>query len=131
HTTEEMLHLLEGVDHPARERALALLEQLQQCYEQTIEKTAEPCLEQALTLISALQQTGIEGLGGWGEPPGRVMTYNGDILLPGLRFSNIFIGPQPPRGWEINEELLHANLAFPPPHQYLAFYHYLRDEFKA
>ncbi|MCB1703764.1 MAG: cobaltochelatase subunit CobN [Halioglobus sp.] len=130
HTTEEMLHLLEGVDHPARERALALLAQLQQCYEQMLSADA-PCQDEALTLISALQQTGIEGLGGWGAAPGQVMTHNGDILLPGLRFGNIFIGPQPPRGWEINEELLHANLAFPPPHQYLAFYHYLRDVFKA
>ena len=26
---------------------------------------------------------------------------------------------------------MHANLAFPPPHQYLAFYHFLRNEFKA
>jgi cobaltochelatase CobN len=131
HTTEEMLHLLEGVDHPGRDRALALLEQLEQCYHQTLEKTGQPCWDEALTLISALQQTGIEGLGGWGEAPGKVMTYDGEILLPGLRFGNIFIGPQPPRGWEINEELLHANLAFPPPHQYLAFYHYLRDDFGA
>ncbi|CAA0101873.1 Aerobic cobaltochelatase subunit CobN [Halioglobus japonicus] len=131
HTTEEMLHLLEGVDHPGRERALALLEQLEQCYHQTLEKIGQPCWDEALTLISALQQTGIEGLGGWGEAPGSVMTYKGEILLPGLRFGNIFVGPQPPRGWEINEELLHANLAFPPPHQYLAFYHYLRDEFAA
>ena len=131
HTAEEMLHLLEGVDHPARERALALLAQLQQCYQQTLTSSAKPCWNEALTLVSALQHTGIEGLGGWGEAPGKVMTYNGEILLPGLRFGNIFVGPQPPRGWEINEELLHANLAFPPPHQYLAFYHYLRDEFKA
>ncbi|GAB3278881.1 cobaltochelatase subunit CobN [Parahaliea aestuarii] len=131
HTVEEMHHLLEGVEHPARDRALALLGQLEHCYDRTIEKRAEPCWDEALTLINALQQTGIEGLGGWGEAPGRVMTYEGELLLPGIRFGNIFIGPQPPRGWEINEELLHANLAFPPPHQYLAFYHYLRDVFRA
>ncbi|WP_241505818.1 cobaltochelatase subunit CobN [Parahaliea mediterranea] len=131
HTVEEMHHLLEGVDHPARDRAVALLEQLEHCYDQTIEKTAAPCWEQALTRIDALQNTGIEGLGGWGEAPGKVMTYQGELLLPGIQFGNVFIGPQPPRGWEINEELLHANLAFPPPHQYLAFYHYLRDTFRA
>ncbi|MCW9000471.1 MAG: cobaltochelatase subunit CobN, partial [Kangiellaceae bacterium] len=66
-----------------------------------------------------------------GAAPGNVMTHEGELLLPGLVFGKIFIGPQPPRGWEINEELLHANLAFPPPHQYLAFYHFLRDQFKA
>ncbi|MFV0277922.1 MAG: cobaltochelatase subunit CobN [Parahaliea sp.] len=128
HTLEEMHHLLEGVDHPGRERALALLDQLETCYRQSLLPAASPCWEEALTLIDALRQTGIEGLGGWGDIPGGVMTYGGELLLPGLRFGNIFIGPQPPRGWEINEELLHANLAFPPPHQYLAFYHYLQDE---
>lgn len=131
HTVEEMRHLLEGVEHPARERALSLLGQLETCYDRSIQQQGPPCQEQASTIIRALQATGIEGLGGWGEAPGRVMTLDGDLLLPGLQFGNIFIGPQPPRGWEINEELLHANLAFPPPHQYLAFYHYLRDDFQA
>ncbi|MFV0476674.1 MAG: cobaltochelatase subunit CobN [Parahaliea sp.] len=137
HTMGEMQHLLEGVNHPGRERAVVLLAQLKDCYHQSVLPTTSPsaappaCEEDPLTLIRALQQTGIEGLGGWGEVPGEVMTYQGQLLLPGLRFGNIFIGPQPPRGWEINEELLHANLAFPPPHQYLAFYHYLHDSFKA
>ncbi|WP_420589508.1 cobaltochelatase subunit CobN [Bacterioplanoides sp.] len=139
HTFEEMHHLLEGVDHKGRERALALIEQLEVCYVRTVE-TAEQinngqypaCLDkEAPQLITALQKTGIEGLGGWGPAPGKVMTFNNQLLLPGLQFGNVFIGPQPPRGWEINEELLHANLAFPPPHQYLAFYHFLRNKFKA
>ena len=42
-----------------------------------------------------------------------------------------FVGPQPPRGWEVDEELLHANTSVPPPHQYLAFYHWVRDVFRA
>lgn len=132
HTLEEMHHLLEGVDHRGRARALALLEQLENCYLVAIRNTSpSPCMTQAPSIIEALQSTGIEGLGGWGPAPGKVMTYKGELLLPGLTFGNIFVGPQPPRGWEINEELLHANLAFPPPHQYLAFYHYLRNTFAA
>lgn len=131
HTVEEMLHLLEGVDHPGRERAMALLDQLEICYQKSITVGAQPCWDEALVLIRGLQQTGIEGLGGWGKIPGKVMTHQGELLLPGLRFGKVFIGPQPPRGWEINEELLHANLAFPPPHQYLAFYHFLQHDFKA
>ena len=139
HTFEEMHHLLEGVDHKGRERALALIEQLEVCYLHTVETAQKinngqypACLDkEAPQLIKALQKTGVEGLGGWGEAPGKVMTLNGQLLLPGLQFGNVFLGPQPPRGWEINEELLHANLAFPPPHQYLAFYHFLRNEFKA
>jgi len=141
HTIEEMHHLLEGVDHKGRTRALALLEQLETCYINVIKSakklattsstSQQTCMNEAPSIIDALQKTGIEGLGGWGKAPGNVMTYNNELLLPGLTFGNIFIGPQPPRGWEINEELLHANLAFPPPHQYLAFYHYLRNQFNA
>ena len=131
HTFEEMRHLLEGVDHPGRERALALAEQLEQCYLAALRPGASECLDRAEDIISALQQTGIEGLIGWGKAPGQVMVVDDQLLLPGIQFGNVFVGPQPPRGWEINEELLHANLAFPPPHQYLAFYHYLHDRFQA
>lgn len=73
----------------------------------------------------------IEGLKGWGPAPGKIMVDQGKLLVPGLVFGNVFIGPQPPRGWEVDEELLHANTSVPPPHQYLAFYHWLRDRFKA
>ena len=131
HTLEEMHHLLEGVDHPGRERALALVEQLEHCYLDALEHKQKGCLDKLPAVIVALQKVGIEGLGGWGAAPGNVMTYQGEILIPGIQFGNVFLGPQPPRGWEINEELLHANLAFPPPHQYLAFYQFLRDDFKA
>ena len=130
HSLEQMHHLLEGVDHPGRERALALSDKLEHCYQQALNGNTA-CLTKAPAIVNALRQTGIEGLGGWGPPPGKVMTYQGQLLLPGIQFGNIFIGPQPPRGWEINEELLHANLAFPPPHQYLAFYHFLHNEFRA
>ncbi|MCG8672527.1 MAG: cobaltochelatase subunit CobN, partial [Pseudomonadales bacterium] len=131
HTLEEMHHLLEGLDHKGRDRADQLLSQLESCYLDALNHGSKACLNEALKIIEALRKTGIEGLGGWGKAPGKVMVSGQKILLPGLQFGNIFIGPQPPRGWEINEELLHANLAFPPPHQYLAFYHYLKSDFKA
>ncbi len=131
HTYKEMLHLLEGVEHPARARALSLLQQLEQNYQTCFANAETACWQQSFKIVQALQTTGIEGLGGWGKAPGKVMVHQGELLLPGLQFGNVFLGPQPPRGWEINEELLHANLAFPPPHQYLAFYHYLKDIFKA
>lgn len=134
HGMEEIHHLLEGLDHPARNRAEALLEKLESAYAETFEshvKHAEKDWAKAESIIKAIMATGIEGLRGWGEAPGQVMVWNNELLLPGIQFGNVFIGPQPPRGWEINEELLHANLAFPPPHQYLAFYHFLRDQFSA
>lgn len=122
---EDLRHILEGSEHKNRERASKLLEQLDALYQQETVNWKE-----AERLVLAISKTGVEGFGGWGELPGQVMVHNGQIVLPGLIFGNIFVGPQPPRGWEINEELIHANLSFPPPHQYLAFYQWLRNEFK-
>lgn len=126
----DLKHMLSGVDHPARDRALDLLDQLGAEYRALLnaEKTA---WQQAEQLQQALLDTGIASLNGWGEPPGDIMVHDGHFVLPGLQFGNVFIGPQPPRGWERHEELLHANLAFPPTHQYLAWYYWLREEFKA
>jgi cobaltochelatase CobN len=128
----DLHHLLEGVEHPARDRAVDLLEQLAALYRQRLDGVRDDAMwSEAERLIRALRGTGIEGLRGWGEPPGKVMVHDSRLLIPGLTFGNVFIGPQPPRGWEINEELLHANTSIAPPHQYLAFYHWLRDEFRA
>ncbi|UAW98684.1 cobaltochelatase subunit CobN [Halopseudomonas nanhaiensis] len=129
--SSELHHVLDGVEHPARERALDLLAQLEALYQQALEQPSQADWAAAEERVAALAATGVEGLRGWGEAPGSVMVHKGDLLLPGLRFGNVFIGPQPPRGWEIDEELLHANLVFPPPHQYLAFYHWLREDFAA
>jgi cobaltochelatase CobN len=74
----------------------------------------------------------LEGLSGWGKPPGNVMlTDTNDFIIPGLSFGNVFIGPQPQRGWQANADSLHSSNVVPPHHQYLAFYEYLRDVFKA
>jgi cobaltochelatase CobN len=74
----------------------------------------------------------LEGLSGWGKPPGNTMvTDRGDFIIPGLSMGNIFVGPQPQRGWQANGETLHTSNVVPPHHQYLAFYEYLRDVFKA
>jgi len=129
--SSELHHVLDGVEHPARERALDLLAQLEAFYEQALSQPGLAEWTTADALIQALAETGIEGLRGWGEAPGRVMVHDGEIVLPGLQFGKVFIGPQPPRGWEVDEELLHANLVFPPPHQYLALYYWLRDKFQA
>ena len=130
--TADVRHVLDGADHPAKKRAINLLEQLNTAYDVWHENPALPSAKQkAMKLTRALIKTGIEGLRGWGEAPGEIMTYKGDILLPGITFGNVFIGPQPPRGWELNEELLHANMSFPPPHQYMAFYFWLKYAHKA
>jgi cobaltochelatase CobN len=128
-TLHEVEHLLEGAQHPARNRALDLVKQLQAAYDIQLTKGGNE--ERIDSLTRAIAATGVEGLRGWGELPGNVMVNKGKLVLPGLRFGKIFVGPQPPRGWELNEELLHANTSIPPTHQYLAFYFWLRHEFRA
>lgn len=123
-------HVLEGLDHPARDRALNLVKQLDAAYNGLLAGDNSQA-DAVSELTDALTASGIEGLSGWGEPPGNVMTWNDDLLVPGLEFGNVFVGPQPPRGWEIDEELLHANLTFPVHHQYLGWYHYVRDVWEA
>ncbi|MEM6795664.1 MAG: cobaltochelatase subunit CobN [Acidobacteriota bacterium] len=125
----EIHHILEGADHPARGRALDLFDQLEAAYRKAL--AGEDAWSEAEPLIEAVEGTGIEGLRGWGEPPGRVMVAADRLHFPGLTFGNIFIGPQPPRGWELDEELLHANTTFPPTHHYLAFYRWLHRDFAA
>ena len=134
---DDLGHMLEGSRHPATARALDLLAQLGEALDAELSDTADsqPVSDsnptRSDTLAAALRGSGVPGLAGWGEPPGWVMTDGDRLLVPGIRFGNVFIGPQPPRGWEVDEELLHANLTFPPPHQYLGFYHYLHDTFGA
>jgi cobaltochelatase CobN len=136
-TSVDLHHALDGIRHKGRARALDLLAQLTQEYQTLItlklnnsDVTASQW-QMADDLKKALIDMQIEGIRGWGEVPGKTMVWNNKILLPGIQLGNVFLGPQPPRGWELNEELLHANMTFPPPHQYLAFYYHLRDVFKA
>ena len=147
-TMHDLHHALDGIRHKGRERALNLLEQLEEEYVVLIEaqkadinhykkndykesqkNTAN--WQQADKLQGAILAMQIEGVRGWGEAPGKTMVWNNKLLIPGIELGNIFLGPQPPRGWELNEELLHANMSFPPPHQYLAFYKYLAKDFSA
>lgn len=133
-TTTDLHHALDGLRHPGRSRALDLLTQLEQDYQQIIDAAAQgkkPDWQHSESLHDALLEMQIEGIRGWGEVPGKVMVWDNQLLIPGVQFGNVFIGPQPPRGWEINEELLHANMSFPPPHQYLAFYHFIQSTFNA
>lgn len=131
--TEDLKHAVEGANHPARDRVLSLLQQLREHYQNIFKEQAadKADWQVALELLEAIANTGVEGIRGWGKAPGKVMVHDERILLPGIQFGNIFVGPQPPRGWELNEELLHANLSFPPTHQYLALYQWLRKSFKA
>jgi cobaltochelatase CobN len=131
---EDLKNAMEGANHKARDRVLNLLSQLEGIYDTTTqgsEEVKEIDWLAARALVTAITRTGVEGIRGWGKAPGNVMVHNNQLLIPGVQFGHIFVGPQPPRGWELNEEILHANLSFPPTHQYLAFYQWLRHSFAA
>lgn len=72
----------------------------------------------------------------WGEPPGEGMVLENDLLITGVRFGNILVCCQPKRGCYGAKcdgrvcKILHDPYC-PPPHQYLATYHYLEEEFDA
>lgn len=125
----DLRNMVRNHDHDARERALDLLRQFEEVWTAVLRGDAEPASAEALR--DALVRTGVPGLSGWGEPPGRAMTHDDEMLFPAIEFDNIVIAPQPPRGWEVSERLLHANTTFPPTHQYVGFYHWLRDHFEA
>lgn len=128
---KELHHLVEGADHPRRLDAIRDLNALDTGYRACLaDRPSRRCASLA-SLNQRIAAYGIEGLKGWGATPGRIMVDGQTLLVPGLRFGNVFIGPQPPRGWEVDEELLHANTSVTPPHQYLAFYHWVRDTFRA
>ncbi|MDI6821772.1 MAG: cobaltochelatase subunit CobN [Actinomycetota bacterium] len=77
----------------------------------------------------------IPGLIGWGEPPGNVMVVKKDgkeyFVIPGMFFGNLFIGPEPQRGWEADASKFYHSTVVPPPHQYLAWYAWVNEVFDA
>lgn len=126
---KDLRNLIEHVKHSNRSIALAHLADYETLWTQRLKEGGHKSEVSAQRVL--LADTGIPGLKGWGEAPGLSMVVNDRLIFPGLRFGNIFIGPQPPRGWEVDEELLHANTTFPPTHQYVGFYHWLRDHYEA
>ncbi|MGL6080455.1 cobaltochelatase subunit CobN [Methyloversatilis discipulorum] len=131
HGVAELRHLLEGLDHPRRDRALTLLAKIEGAWNRCVAREPGEHCAQAANLRRAIVALGIPGLRGWGRAPGRVMVQGDRLLVPGLQFGKVWVGPQPPRGWEVDEELLHANTSIPPPHQYLAVYRWLHAVFGA
>jgi len=125
----DLRHLIEHIQHPSRKKALTRLDEYEALWQRRLNEGGHQRELEAGR--DALLGTGIPGLQGWGEAPGQSMVVNDRLIFPGLRFGNIYIGPQPPRGWEVDEELLHANMTFPPTHQYVGFYHWLRDHYQA
>jgi cobaltochelatase CobN len=88
-----------------------------------------------LTAKGRFLELGVPGLCGWGPPPGKVMVVERGgrkyFVLPGVRYGNVLVAPQPQRGYEADVSMLYHSQVVPPHHQYLAFYAYLQRVFGA
>ncbi len=71
----------------------------------------------------------------WGEPPGELyVDGDGDgtaIVLAALRFGNVVLMIQPPRGFGENPIAIYHDPDLPPSHHYLAAYRWLADNVDA
>ncbi len=69
----------------------------------------------------------------WGAPPGGLYTdeSTGDIVLACLRFGNVVLMIQPPRGFGENPVAIYHDPDLPPSHHYLAAYRWLAQDFRA
>lgn len=67
----------------------------------------------------------------WGQPPGEIFLYDEKLVIPGLRFGNIFVGLQPPRGFGDNPIAIYHSPDLVPTHHYIGYYDWLREIFQA
>jgi cobaltochelatase CobN len=70
----------------------------------------------------------------WGPAPGKFLTWSDGkqqfIVIPRIDLGNVILVPQPLRGEAHDTSLLH-DVRVPPPHNYLATYFWLEEQFKA
>ncbi|GAA3800496.1 cobaltochelatase subunit CobN [Streptomyces chiangmaiensis] len=67
----------------------------------------------------------------WGEPPGGLYVDGDDIVLASLRFGNVVVMIQPPRGFGENPVAIYHDPDMPPSHHYMAAYRWLENTFRA
>jgi len=72
----------------------------------------------------------------WGEPEkSYIMTWRNKsgktfFVLPGVRYGNVLLAPQPSKAWEQAIQKAYHDPNITPHHQYVAFYLWLKKEFK-
>jgi cobaltochelatase CobN len=54
-----------------------------------------------------------------------------EFAIAGMQFGNIFVGIQPSRGYDLDPTLNYHAPDLEPTHDYMAFYHWVRDKFNA
>lgn len=89
-------------------------------------------LDEYMTWYDALSPKAREGMvRSWGDPPGPISVHDGRFIIPGVRNGNVFIGIQPNRGQHEQAETLYHDPRVVMPHQYLAYYRWLANDFGA
>ncbi|MEF8856136.1 MAG: cobaltochelatase subunit CobN, partial [Haloplanus sp.] len=61
----------------------------------------------------------------WDDPPDR------PFAIPGVEFGNVLVTVQPPRGFGMDPSKVYHDSDLQPPHDYVAFYGWLRNAFEA
>src|SRR5690606_11600066 len=82
------------------------------------------------TLPAELREAVVEA---WGPPPGELYVDTsadprGEIVIAALRFGNIVLMVQPPRGFGENPVAIYHDPDLPPSHHYLAAYRWLSTD---
>ncbi|CAM3694694.1 cobaltochelatase subunit CobN [Smaragdicoccus niigatensis] len=67
----------------------------------------------------------------WGPAPGELFVDQDDIVLAALRFGNVLLMIQPPRGFGENPVAIYHDPDLPPSHHYLAAYRWIAEGFGA
>ncbi len=67
----------------------------------------------------------------WGPSPGEAYRSGDDVYVAGMRFGNVFVMIQPPRGFGENPLAVYHSGELVPTHHYLGAYRWLRDGFGA
>ncbi len=67
----------------------------------------------------------------WGDPPGELYVSDQALVIAGVRFGNVFVCIQPPRGFSENPVAIYHDPDLPPSHHYLACYWWLDRVFGA
>ncbi|RMI42227.1 cobaltochelatase subunit CobN [Actinomadura harenae] len=100
--------------------------------DQLAQAPARASLASYRTWFEALPESLREGVREhWGQPPGELYVDGDDIVLASLRFGNVVLMIQPPRGFGENPVAIYHDPDLPPSHHYLAAYRWLDREFGA
>ncbi|MBF0250743.1 MAG: cobaltochelatase subunit CobN [Alphaproteobacteria bacterium] len=69
--------------------------------------------------------------GRWGAPEADPFVHDGAFALPVVMCGEVAVGLQPARGYNIDPEKTYHDPDLVPPHGYLAFYAWIREDFDA